>query len=270
MKKLPLPTQDDLEKQYRSISACKAGTWSILTWKKDGTGTITATPFRCKSWRHSGECRAWCGACDFARISTAIAQHDGWVYINLTYPHHDWPRVAELFRFGVVSWSRLRKRLTREYGPIKYIQTWEIHKSGYPHLNVLVCNRVLFDRVHHDAAREKRTVLVPGAVACGFGKECWLESMRDRSRMAGYLTKLALELTGADIKDQVPVNAPPHFRRIRASRGLLPKRIKDDTITGTLSRFSAEEIGTHLGLEKQESGKWTMRITQVDNRADGS
>jgi hypothetical protein len=40
--------------------------------------------------------------------------------------------------------------------------------------------------------------------------------------MAGYLVKLARELVGADNKSQIPWDAPPHFRRLRATRGLLP------------------------------------------------
>jgi hypothetical protein len=69
-----------------------------------------------------------------------------------------------------------------------------------------------------------------------FGKISYCEAMKDGTRMAGYLTKLAKELTGAGVKHQVPVNAPRHFRRIRASIGLLPPRYKDPEITGRLIR----------------------------------
>ena len=55
--------------------------------------------------------------------------------------------------------------------------------------------------------------------------------------MAGYLTKLARELTGAGVKSQVPVNAPRHFRRIRASAKLLPPRKKNPDITGILHKM---------------------------------
>jgi hypothetical protein len=82
----------------------------------------------------------------------------------------------------------------------------------------------------------------PACRDVGFGFCKWAEPLKDKERMAGYVTKLGLELTGAHHKDQVPVNAPKNFRRIRASRGLLPKRFKDDTITGQLFKLSLRAV----------------------------
>lgn len=74
------------------------------------------------------------------------------------------------------------------------------------------------------------------AVAVGFGFRTWVEPLRPGAELtlAGYLTKLSRELTGAGFKDQVPVNAPPHFRRLRASRKLLPKPFHRKGWTGIL------------------------------------
>jgi hypothetical protein len=109
-----------------------------------------------------------------------------------------------------------------------------VHQSGYPHVNVTISNR----QIHAAAGREKDknnpSWLSAAAEECGFGWKCHASPMRDGPGMAGYLTKLGLELAGAARKNQVPVNAPRHFRRIRASRGLLPQRFKDPDITGQL------------------------------------
>jgi hypothetical protein len=70
--------------------------------------------------------------------------------------------------------------------------------------------------------------------------------MKEREKMAGYLTKLGLELSGAARKGQTPVNAPRHFRRIRASRGMLPKRIKNPDITGQLFKIPHEQLNHSL------------------------
>lgn len=68
-----------------------------------------------------------------------------------------------------------------------------------------------------------RRVLVPMCVDVGFGRRVFVQPLADDSdeRMSGYFVKLARELTGAGGKSQIPFDAPPHFRRLRASPGLL-------------------------------------------------
>lgn len=226
----------------RSMDACQNDEWSIVTWRKGEGESPKAQPFRCRSWRHEGACRDLCGACDFARVAQALSEHSHWTYLVLTYPAREWPNKAELFRFGVTHWARLRKRYIREFGPMLYIQTWEVHKSGYPHVNVVVSNEELHVRATADHLRLRKDFLDPASHAVGFGFTKWCEPLRNSQAMAGYITKLGLELTGAHHKNQVPVNAPKHFRRIRASKGLLPKRFKDDTITGQLFKLSYDAI----------------------------
>jgi hypothetical protein len=58
--------------------------------------------------------------------------------------------------------------------------------------------------------------------------------MRDQDAMCGYLVKTAKELIGAAGKNQIPINAPRHFRRLRASRGLLPPVHRNPDITGMM------------------------------------
>jgi hypothetical protein len=238
----------------RSIEACQNGDWSIVTWKKADAGEPRVRPFVCKSWRHSGDCRSECGACDFARIAQALGEHSSWTFLVLTYPAKAWPDKTALFRFGVVSWSRLRKRLIREFGSILYIQTWEVHRSGYPHVNVTVSNSLLQETASKEPDYDNPSWLKGPAEECGFGWKCHASPMRDANAMAGYITKLGLELAGAQHKGQVPVNAPRHFRRIRASRGLLPKRIKDETITGRLFKCQYADIVKQMDGSPARSG----------------
>lgn len=216
------------------VRACQEGKWTLAIWDK-ATGKGQAVPYRCGSWRHAGECRDACGECDFARIVEALKRRSHWTSVVLTYPHRAWDgKRADLFRFGVVSWARLRKRLTYVYGPIEYIQTWEIHQSGYPHVNVAISNWAFHTIVRNDDCPENPPFLQELAEPCGFGPQCWATPLYDNSGMAGYLVKLALELHGHSHKDQTPVNAPRNFRRLRASRGLLPPRFHNDKITGRL------------------------------------
>lgn len=231
----------------KSIQACHAGDWSIVTWRKDGDGEMAARPFVCKSWRHEGDCRKACGECDLARVCQAIRENLHWTYLVITYPHRSWKDPTQLFRWGVVHWSRMRKRLVEKFGKMKYIQTWEVHKSGWPHVNVIISNQNLHFMAVNDRSFLKREVIDPMGIACGFGFTKWLKPVYDEGGIAFYLTKLGLELTGAGHKDQVPINAPPHFRRLRASRGLLPKRVKDENITGKLFKAAIDDVQKELG-----------------------
>jgi hypothetical protein len=177
-----------------------------------------------------------------------------WSLLTLTFKHREWKktRLDLLFRFGYTAWSRLRKRLDCECGRIWYIQTWEIHKSMYPHCHVAISNENLhrhaedcdiWERVYgHVKTPWKKNYLEDAVEECGFGTTCHLMPIRHGAEMAGYLVKTAMELTGAGPKNQIPINAPRHFRRLRASKGLLPKRHKDEHKTGALVKLPVDEL----------------------------
>ena len=231
------------------IDACTHGSWSIETYSAEDGTEKKVRAFKCHSWRHEGPCREWCADCDFARVNAALASRQWWTYSVLTYPARKWPNVTELFRFGVIHWSRLRKRLTRKFGKVEYIQTWEVHKSGYPHINVAISNESLYLLAERDFMGTKSKILDPMAQEVGFGFWRWFEPMRKQEGLAGYLVKKAAEITGAHGKDQLPINAPRHFRRLRSSQKLLPKRFKNPTISGRLHQCPAEIVSRDYGAE---------------------
>lgn len=226
----------------RYIEACELDEWSVMWWKEQEPEKKQVAPFRCRSWRHEGACREWKGAQDFHRMRVALQSRADWLYIVLTFPQNDWPEKDALYRHGVKCWSKLRKRLVHRFGPIAYMQTWEKHTiSEGPHVNIALSNEAMFAACAGDGWKDvRRDWLQFHAADCGFGYICWLEAMREPEQLAGYLTKLARELTGAGVKNQVPTNAPKHFRRIRASRGLLPPPYKDPLTTGRLCSCSAD------------------------------
>lgn len=233
----------------RYVDACHANRWHLELWRRDGSDpTRLSVPFRCRSWRHAGECREYCGACDYVRCVAGLRKYKTWSVLVLTYPARDWPKkeLDKLFRFGVKSWGSLRKRLIKDNGPIKYIQTWEIHKSGYPHVNVVIANKTI--QTHAAEADRRRDFSAPmeewlkgpftqSIIESGFGKQFHLSALRNRDKIAAYMVKLARELTGATVKNQTPVNAPRNFRRLRASVGLLPPRQSSDEFTGQINRY---------------------------------
>lgn len=227
--------------ELRYVTACRVCQWHLQLWSKDEPGKRWMVPYTCGSWRHEGECARWKGAQDFVRCREAIEAHDHWTYLVLTYPARDWPDKGALYKFGVVSWARLRKRLGREFGTLRYIQTWEQHRSGYPHCNCLIscqklhefcCAHPSLSATGQMSIAEKHIGRI--ARACGFGWRTSADPMRSAAAMCGYLVKLAAELTGADSKDQRPVEAPRHFRRLRASVRLLPPVAKNPDLSGIM------------------------------------
>jgi len=135
----------------------------------------------------------------------------------------------------------MRKRFVKEWGPIKYIQSWEVHKSGRPHVNVVISNQALHYAACNTPWCLKTEWLEPTLLEVGFGSICHMKPVYNREGMAGYLLKFLKELTGASKKGQIPVNAPKGFRRLRASKGLLPKRKKDPDWTGRLVKSPLPE-----------------------------
>lgn len=236
------------------VAACAACAWALHVWRRDDPSQVAVVPYTCLSWRHAGECRQWKGAQDFARIKEAVTKAGSWVYVVLTYAQGDWPDKWLQYREGVRHWSKLRKRLTRAWGAIRYIQTWERHQKGGAHVNVVISCPALAKACKGEGwKRVRRQWLEPAAVACGFGPRTWLEPVRDVAAMSGYLVKLARELTGADGKDQIPEDAPPHFRRIRASRGLLPPPVVNPDWTGRLIMAPADRLASIVPVGREKA-----------------
>lgn len=243
----------------RYVDACQNGDWHLHLWPigelhDDGT-KCERIPYLCRSWRCAGECRTWRASLDWWRIKSGLEKRDDWVYLQLGFrqPEDEFGRWQTYFKAGK-AWDKLRKRLTRLYGPLAYVQTWERHKRGGAHVNLVVGNRQVAEAVETDWRDWRRNVLKPHLAPSGFGPVCYVRRVDEQSgRFSWYLTKLANELTGQDVKSQVPTDAPPHFRRIRASRGLLPPKPEPEC-TGELVKFPIPEYNYSQPAELQPCG----------------
>jgi hypothetical protein len=205
-------------------------------------------PYRCRSWRHAGPCRLWCGACDFVRVRDAVSKFADWSYVVLTFRRDDQADPWLQYRQAYFCWNRLRTKMYRTFGRFRYIQTWERFQKGGCHVNLLVSNRQLLDNLMYYNDPVCPPWFQLHGQDAGFGWRCWGEPLTGKpDAIAGYLTKLARELTGAGQKGQIPLDAPRHFRRLRASRKTLPPRRKSDW-TG---RLVFSEIGPFLELDRR-------------------
>lgn len=222
----------------RSVEWCENHSANLVVWPHEDPDSRMSVPFKCRSWRHTGACQRWKGSQDFVRCRDAIlSRGPHWVYVVLTFNQRNFKNPFQAYTAGGRQWQKVGQRLVYSYGAIDYLQTWEAHKSGFPHVNVAIHNETIWQLCEGDGWRSWRQELKRVVVSCGFGYVLHVEPLRSGMALdlAGYLTKLSRELTGAGIKSQVPVNAPAHFRRIRASRGLLAKPYKKAGWTGFLS-----------------------------------
>jgi hypothetical protein len=211
----------------------------------------------------------------------------------LTLPGHDRDiSIWERYRRAGQRWDgALRKRLQRRYGRVLYLQTWEQHRDGTPHLNVVLGGDSLMEDVDGQgyspprwSKTKRRSVAAPRwrrwwreqAIACGFGKVTWAERLwspsegaeRPADGLAAYLVKLAHsldlvdgrrnpldasagELTRSDAKEQTPIAAPKGFRRLRSSQRLLPPREAKGEYSGTI-RPSDEATWTWKNVRKYQ------------------
>jgi len=237
------------------VTACEIDAWTIETWPKDDPDLHSFRVFRCHSWRHRGECQVWKGQQDYTRIKDALDSRDFWMHVTLTYPLHQYSDIKKLYSWGCVHWSKLRKRLHRRFGKFEYIQIWEVTRRDVPHCHMAVTSERLYSECGRDPINNFHRLIQEAAIECGFGKVGWCEKIRSRVGMSGYLLKLERELTGKAKGCQIPIDSPPHFRRLRASRGLLPPVLKDPDITGAL-RFWDLEGKIHEGeIIERESQK---------------
>jgi hypothetical protein len=90
----------------------------------------------------------------------------------------------------------------------------------------------------------------PTAMKSGFGFKCELSAVNDHAAMSGYLVKasnISGELSQSNSKDQLPIDAPKGFRRIRASRRFLVPKIKNEEVTGKLIQRPVEYVESNNG-----------------------
>ena len=238
----------------RSAVACERAAWSLLTWRKadfdaatgqlaQGAAPPAFQPFLCGSWR-CARCRRWRGAVDWSRASCAILERPWWLYVVLTFDPARWASAEAAYLGAGKCWDEhLRQALRGRAAGFAYLQTWEATRAGWPHVNLLLTGDRLRAWVESlGIARETttssmglaRSTLLPrrwrrwlraAALRSGFGPVVWAEVVapENGAALAGYLTKLARELVGEGGKDyQTPFEAPKGFRRLRASRGVLP------------------------------------------------
>jgi hypothetical protein len=171
--------------------------------------------------------------------------------------------------------ARIATRTYRSVGN-RWVSVVEAHRSGWPHLNLMVWCPELAEHLRQDRderledpeladavalardawrkkepipasirERARRVMTVEGELrelvtAAGWGYQSTAEAARDVDAVISYSVKLC-GLHDAAIGEvakltQLPLNAPERFRRYRCGKGFLPERYKNADYTGCLLR----------------------------------
>jgi len=284
-------------------SADETERWAIYVWDVDNPTVQCRIPYCCNSWRCSG-CARHEAAVLFARLKEAQQGIDpsGWCTFVLTvdrdgyYSGDPWADVTEAYEaLGTMTRAFLGRigrrwgsetalersgrskelRTVRKLGP-RWISVVEAHRSGWPHVNLLVWCPELAELLRSDreqrladpeladavalqrdawarrepvppAVRERarQAILAQGDVlecleASGWGRQSSAEAVRDIEALMSYDVKLCglHESSVGEVAKitQAPLNAPERFRRYRSGKGFLPPRRSNPAVTGTLVR----------------------------------
>lgn len=244
--------------------------WRFWSWRRDGGGSPTRHVARCRSWRCQGECSKSLWAEDWHRIHGALEPYPvesiSYLVLTLDWDGHfsrkPWADLSEAYRAlssmtrnFLASLKRLAAREGWDWHPSHWVGTVESHKSGRPHLNLLIVSRGL--AAHLRAERERtglpfpwfRGAILEAAEGAGWGRKSAGADARDVKALAGYLAKLAGGDKGAgEIAKltQAPLASPPKTRRLRSGRGFLPPAMKNDGLTGAVV----------LGVDHCQRVKW--------------
>lgn len=237
----PAPYPDTFERRSRIpqyIHACHDSSWHLkLTHLK--TGKTVRAPFRCRSWRHAGQCRYLKANADGLRISRALEREEAPLcFLVLTVDPKDWRDTTSAYIGLQRLFQALIRDVRKDWGPTRYVNVIEQHGSRWPHLNVVLAGDIGLhvsydagswnpdDRAprggtwqHAPSSWPSRSRLNEIATKAGFGIRIWVEPIRSKRATAMYIGKLSGELSKSN---QVPLEAPTHFRRLRSSLRFLP------------------------------------------------
>ena len=284
--------------------------WWIYTWRYCAPEDRIRIPYTCHSWRCEA-CAVGEAAVLFARLKETTEPLDprGFVFMVLTLDQkgyydkreHGWRKFRDLreayrelgkqsqsFLYRLRAWQK-RNGMT----PVKsqWFATVESHRSGWPHMNLVLYSPELAEHLDHEqkemagigfdgrALMLLRGELLAMAMAAGWGRESTAERVRDREAMAGYVTKSAgfADRTAGEVAKvtQLPLSAPPRFRRLRSGKGFLVERKQGNpNWTGTLIRrqpgygFERNVLTLHK-LPKECTPEYAKTVQEVCNTEVG-
>ncbi|AGC45452.1 hypothetical protein MYSTI_04152 [Myxococcus stipitatus DSM 14675] len=235
----------------------------MATWTRGETDPAKRRwwTYQCRSWRHEGDCARWVSQRDYARIMLALEplRVEDLVLVVLTLdPERAEPTLDGQYQGLQPRWAMLAKYISRGWGEggvpalgrIDFVSVVEQHRSGRPHLNVIIHSPELAQQLRErpptaaDVAAKRGPHWWRSLVAhCGWGPLSSIGHARSKEDVASYSVKVSKAavphptMVGEVVKlAQLPTAAPPRMRRVRSSKGFLPpaRRPPDPEREGSL------------------------------------
>lgn len=264
--------RDVIPKHVRHCFNSGCTFWWLYHWLKHDPGSVVRVPYTCRSWRCE-HCRRHEAHVLYARIREAMTplSRDGWTFWVLTCDRRDFKDAGEAFAELSRRTRNLLARLRRFMGrqewrklDNEWLATVEAHRSGWPHVNLLLWSPELAHALRDERAereargmRDRNATLIGGellehVIGAGWGVQSTAEAVLSDEKVASYVVKLAGEgeATAGELAklSQLPTMAAARFRRLRSGKGFLPPRRKDSRYTGTLVRRTTDQNGCPLVL----------------------
>lgn len=274
----------------RSVVRCLASSWSWLL--ELPTGELVVHPYTCGSWR-CPDC-AWKPAkelCERLEATLSAKDRRELVFLTLTLPRNRNPYDA-MRELGSMT-RRLVKRLRYDLGlgvgrhriraPLSFALVFEAHKDPrWLHGHAIVWSPALADRLRRDGwfpswnpvkGRNERRyryattgALADAARAVGFGRVD-AQPVSSPGAVTRYLAKLSRELSGGERKGQLPLLAPPRFRRVRSTPGFLQRLEKIGTaVAAELVRHPAAAAQAALDSGDERLASSLARLVAAAGR----
>jgi hypothetical protein len=192
----------------------------------DGCEILKYVRLKCKAWScaECGPRKAW-------QLQKAIQAHATnsrlTRFVTLTLDPKTAPPVEECVPYIRKSWAKFRVYLARGDGvrrwkKINFILVLEFHKSGYPHLHVLVDRYIPQEWIK--ASWE----------AVGGGSVVDIRRIYDLHRVVHYLSKY--------ITKEAILSAPPGVRRYTTSRGIQLFKRPEKPSGWWLTKYTIEQL----------------------------
>jgi hypothetical protein len=209
------PSLDNTKHNCNSACGKLCASGQVLENDKKVKGYVR---IKCKSW----SCPV-CGRKKAYRLSRGIidwaVEHDLTRFLTVTLDPHKIPKDIAPEKFMRNTWSKFRVSMSRKLGKgIEYISVMEYHKSGLPHLHILI-NKFIPQK------------WISGAWSrLGGGKIAHIKKIRNISEIGVYLSKYLTKSM---------LTAPHKSRRYTTSRGI--KINKKYIHTGQLELFDVDK-----------------------------
>lgn len=236
-------------KRINRNKACSGRTLKSVHTNGNGEKEFVYKRLFCKKWscKRCGPIKAWQACRDIPKF---IKEKSLNRFLTLTLDPKKVPEDINVHKYIWKVWAKFRTYLKRKLKEkISYICVLELHKSGMPHLHILV-NRFI-----------PQSWISNSWSAVGGGKIVFIEKIKDAKRIGYYLSKY--------LTKNIDAILPRRLRRITSSRDIKLNKFDKGETKWEMSPISMEMIeksaGTRDVIKKHDNNEILTEIRSTYN-----